>query len=391
MSAAADNAKVNLLGLDRAGMEAFFVDRLGEKRYRAHQVMKWIHHRHVTDFNEMTDLGKVLRAKLEEHAEVRVPQVQFEKPSADGTHKWLLGMDGKNAIEAVYIPDKGRGTLCVSSQVGCALNCQFCSTATQGFNRNLSTAEIIGQVWVAAKHLGNVPHRMRKLTNVVMMGMGEPLMNFDNVVRAMSVMRDDLGYGLANKRVTLSTAGVVPMIDRLGEVSDVSLAVSLHAPNDELRTELVPLNKKYPIAELMAACERYVLRKPRASITFEYTLMKGVNDQPLHARQLARLMRQFDNAVQMKDAGKVNLIPFNPFPGTRFERSPEADIRAFQKSLLDAQVLTMVRRTRGDDIDAACGQLKGQVADRTRRQAEHNKRLQAQAGAGVTGGNDATA
>jgi 23S rRNA (adenine2503-C2)-methyltransferase len=278
----------------------------------------------------------------------------------------------------VFIPDKGRGTLCVSSQVGCALNCQFCSTATQGFNRNLTTAEIIGQVWVAARYLGNVPHQQRKLTNVVMMGMGEPLMNFDNVVRAMSIMRDDLGYGLANKRVTLSTAGMVPMIDRLGEESDVSLAVSLHAANDELRSELVPLNKKYPIAELMAACQRYVQRKPRASITFEYTLMKGVNDQPAHARQLARLMRQFDNAVQMKDAAKVNLIPFNPFPGTRFERSPEADIRAFQKLLLDAQVLTMVRRTRGDDIDAACGQLKGQVMDRTRRQAEFRSKLVAQ-------------
>jgi 23S rRNA (adenine2503-C2)-methyltransferase len=287
-------------------------------------------------------------------------------------------MDPKNAIETVYIPDKGRGTLCVSSQVGCALNCTFCSTATQGFNRNLSTAEIIGQVWVAARHLGNVPHLRRKLTNVVMMGMGEPLMNFDNVVRAMSIMRDDLGYGLANKRVTLSTAGMVPMIDRLGEESDVSLAVSLHAANDDLRSELVPLNKKYPIAELMAACQRYVQRKPRSSITFEYTLMKGVNDQPQHARQLAKLMRQFDNAVQMKDAAKVNLIPFNPFPGTRFERSAEDDIRAFQKLLLDSHVLTMVRRTRGDDIDAACGQLKGQVMDRTRRQATFNRQLQAQ-------------
>jgi 23S rRNA (adenine2503-C2)-methyltransferase len=374
-------SKQNLLDLDREGLERFFADSLGEKRYRAHQVMKWIHHRHVTGFEAMTDLGKALRAKLQAHAEVRVPQVQFEKPSTDGTHKWLLAMDGLNAIETVFIPDKGRGTLCVSSQVGCALNCQFCSTATQGFNRNLSTAEIIGQVWVAARHLGNVPHRQRKLTNVVMMGMGEPLMNFDNVVRAMSVMRDDLGYGLANKRVTLSTAGMVPMIDRLGEESDVSLAVSLHAANDNLRSELVPLNRKYPIAELMAACERYVRRKPRASITFEYTLMKGVNDQPVHARELARLMRQFDNAVQMKDAGKVNLIPFNPFPGTRFERSTEADIRAFQKSLLDAQVLTMVRRTRGDDIDAACGQLKGQVQDRTRRQATFRKQFDAQVAA----------
>ena len=367
--------RTNLFDLDRVGLEDFFEQVLGEKRYRAHQVMKWIHHRHETDFAAMTDLGKALRAKLEEHAVVHVPQVIFDKASADGTHKWLLGMDPKNAIEAVFIPDKGRGTLCVSSQVGCALNCQFCSTATQGFNRNLSTAEIIGQVWVAAKHLGNVPHRQRKLTNVVMMGMGEPLMNFDNVVRAMSIMRDDLGYGLANKRVTLSTSGLVPQIDQLGEASDVSLAVSLHAPNDALRTELIPLNKKYPIAELMAACQRYVTRKPRSSITFESTLMKGVNDQPEHARELAKLMRRFDNAVQMKDAAKVNLIPFNPFPGTRFERSGETEIRAFQKLLQDARVLTTVRRTRGDDIDAACGQLKGQVTDRTRRQAEFRKQL----------------
>ena len=374
--------QTNLFDLDRVGLEDFFEQVLDEKRYRAHQVMKWIHHRHETDFAAMTDLGKALRAKLEQHAVVHVPQVIFDKASADGTHKWLLGMDPKNAIETVFIPDKGRGTLCVSSQVGCALNCQFCSTATQGFNRNLSTAEIIGQVWVAARHLGNVPHRQRKLTNVVMMGMGEPLMNFDNVVRAMSIMRDDLGYGLANKRVTLSTSGLVPQIDQLGEASDVSLAVSLHAPNDALRTELIPLNRKYPIAELLAACQRYVVRKPRSSITFEYTLMKGVNDQPAHARELAQLMRRFDNAVQMKDAAKVNLIPFNPFPGTRFERSDEADIRAFQKQLQDARVLTTVRRTRGDDIDAACGQLKGQVSDRTRRQAEFNKRL-ARAGGDV--------
>ncbi|MEJ7747311.1 MAG: 23S rRNA (adenine(2503)-C(2))-methyltransferase RlmN [Luteimonas sp.] len=372
------STKQNLLDLDREGLERFFADTLGEQRYRAHQVMKWIHHRHVTDFDDMTDLGKPLRAKLQAHAEVIVPNILFDKPSEDGTHKWLLGMDGGNAIEAVFIPDKGRGTLCVSSQVGCGLACTFCSTGTQGFNRNLSTAEIVGQVWIAARHLGNVPHRQRKLTNVVMMGMGEPLLNFDNVVRAMSVMRDDLGFGLANKRVTLSTAGMVPMIDRLAAESDVSLAVSLHAPNDELRSELVPLNKKYPIAELMAACQRYVQRKPRASITFEYTLMKGVNDQPEHARQLAKLMRQFDNAVQMKDAGKVNLIPFNPFPGTRYQRSAEADIRSFQKSLLDSHVLTMVRRTRGDDIDAACGQLKGQVVDRTRRQADFRRKLEAQ-------------
>ncbi|MEG8126795.1 23S rRNA (adenine(2503)-C(2))-methyltransferase RlmN [Xanthomonas hortorum pv. gardneri] len=374
--------KQNLLDLDREGLERFFADTLGEARYRAHQVMKWIHHRYVTDFDQMTDLGKALRAKLHQHAEVLVPTVVFDKPSTDGTHKWLLAMgtDGKNAIETVYIPDKGRGTLCVSSQVGCGLNCTFCSTATQGFNRNLTTAEIVGQGWVAARHLGNVPHQQRRLTNVVMMGMGEPLMNFDNVVRAMSVMRDDLGYGLASKRVTLSTSGLVPMIDRLSTESDVSLAVSLHAANDALRESLVPLNKKYPIAELMESCARYLRgNKKRDSVTFEYTLMKGINDQPEHARQLARLMRQFDNAVQSKDAGKVNLIPFNPFPGTRYERSGETEIRAFQKILLDAQVLTMVRRTRGDDIDAACGQLKGQVMDRTRRQADFLRTLEGQA------------
>jgi 23S rRNA (adenine2503-C2)-methyltransferase len=371
-------ARTNLLDLDRPGLESFFADTLGEKRFRAHQVMKWMYHRHVTDFNEMTDLGKVLRSKLEEHAQVLPPNTVFEKPSTDGTHKWLLGMDGGNAIEAVFIPDKGRGTLCVSSQVGCGLACTFCSTGTQGFNRNLSTAEIIGQVWVAARHLGNVPHLQRKLTNVVMMGMGEPLLNFDNVVRAMSLMRDDNGFGLANKRVTLSTAGLVPMIDKLSEVSDVSLAVSLHAPFDELRSQLVPLNKKYPIEELMEACVRYALRKPRTSITFEYTMMKGINDQPEHARGLVKLMRKMDAQVQRANAAKVNLIPFNPFPGTRYERSDADDIRNFQTILLDSQVLTMVRRTRGDDIDAACGQLKGQVMDRTRRQAEFNRKLRSQ-------------
>jgi 23S rRNA (adenine2503-C2)-methyltransferase len=365
-----DGVKINLLNLDREGLERFFADELGEKRFRAHQVMKWIYHRHICDFEQMSDLGKELRNKLSALAVAEPPGVVLDKPSADGTHKWLLGMDTTNAIETVFIPDKGRGTLCVSSQIGCGLNCQFCSTATQGFNRNLSTAEIIGQVWVAAKHLGNVPHKQRKLTNVVMMGMGEPLLNFDNVVRAMSIMRDDLGFGLANKRVTLSTAGLVPMIDRLSEVSDVSLAVSLHAPDNELRTELVPLNKKYPIEELMESCVRYAMRKPKTSITFEYTMMKGVNDRPEQARALAKLMRRIDSRVQRANTAKVNLIPFNPFTGTRFERSNEADIREFQKLLLDAGVLTMVRRTRGDDIDAACGQLKGQVMDKTRRQAQ---------------------
>ena len=369
------DSRTNIFDFDRASLERFFEEELGEKKFRAHQVMKWIHHRYVTEFDQMTDLGKALRARLEERAVVRPPGVIYDKASTDGTHKWLLGMDPKNAIETVYIPDKGRGTLCVSSQVGCALNCGFCSTATQGFNRNLSTAEVIGQVWVAARHLGNVPHQQRKLTNVVMMGMGEPLLNFDNVVRAMSLMRDDNGFGLANKRVTLSTAGLVPMIDKLSEASDVSLAVSLHAPDDALRNELVPLNKKYPIATLMDACVRYALRKPRTSITFEYTLMKGINDDPAQARALAKLMRGIDRKVQRENSAKVNLIPFNPFPGTQYARSDDDTIRRFQTVLLDSQVLTMVRRTRGDDIDAACGQLKGQVMDRTRRQAEFRRKL----------------
>ncbi|MEO7324530.1 MAG: 23S rRNA (adenine(2503)-C(2))-methyltransferase RlmN [Dokdonella sp.] len=359
--------RFNLLDYDRQGLRNLFA-QLGEKPYRADQVMKWVYHRHVTDFAQMTDVGKALRDKLVDAIEIVPPNTLLEKQAVDGTHKWLLGMDGRNAIEAVFIPETSRGTLCVSSQIGCGLACTFCSTGTQGFNRNLSAAEIIGQVWVAAKYLGNVPHHQRKLTNVVMMGMGEPLLNFDNVVTAMSVMRDDLGFGLANKRVTLSTAGLVPMIDKLGEVADVSLAVSLHAPNDELRTQLVPLNKKYPIDELLDACARYVAQRPRASITFEYTMLKDVNDKPEHARQLIKLMRRLPS--------KVNLIPFNPFHGTRYTRSDEDVIRAFQKILLDANVLTMVRRTRGDDIDAACGQLKGQVTDRTRRQAEFLRKLE---------------
>lgn len=359
--------KVNLLDFDRQGLREFFA-QLGEKPYRAEQVMKWIYHRLECKFENMTDVGKTLRAKLDATCYVGPPGTLFDREAADGTRKWLLGMDGGNAVETVYIPEPTRGTLCVSSQVGCGLNCQFCSTATQGFNRNLATAEIIGQMWVAAKHLGHVTHRDRRITNVVMMGMGEPLLNFDHVVKAMSLMRDDLGFGLASKRVTLSTAGLVPMIDKLSESIDVSLAVSLHAANDELRTELVPLNKRFPIAELVAACQRWIERKPRTAITFEYTLMKGVNDQPEHARQLIKLMRKLP-------ACKVNLIPFNPFPGTRFERSEPQTIRAFQTQLLNANVLTMLRRTRGDDIDAACGQLKGQVLDRTRRQADFRKRL----------------
>jgi len=334
-------------------------------------VLRWMHRFGVDDFGQMTDVAKSLRAKLAEAAVIHGPVPVRDSIAADGTRKWLLDVGRGNAVETVFIPEANRGTLCVSTQVGCALECAFCSTGRQGFNRNLSTAEVIGQMWVAAKHLGNVTHQNRRITNVVMMGMGEPLLNFDNVIRAMSLMRDDLGFGLASKRVTLSTAGLVPMIDKLSETIDVSLAVSLHAANDDLRTELVPLNKRYPIAELMGACLRWIERRPRTSITFEYTLMQGVNDQPEHAKQLIRLMRKLPTG-----SAKVNLIPFNPFPGTRFERSDADTIRAFQTQLLNAGVLTMLRRTRGDDIDAACGQLKGQVLDRTRRQAEFRKRLE---------------
>jgi 23S rRNA (adenine2503-C2)-methyltransferase len=364
----ADMARANLLDFDRHGMRDFFAG-LGEKPYRADQVMKWIYHRLESDFGAMTDLGKSLREKLPEVAVVAPPKALLDKASSDGTRKWLLGMDAGNAVETVYIPEPTRGTLCVSSQIGCGLNCRFCSTGTQGFNRNLAASEIIGQVWHAAKQLGNVTHQQRRITNVVMMGMGEPLLNFDNVVKAMSLMRDDLGFGLASKRVTLSTAGVVPMIDKLGEVADVSLAVSLHAPNDELRTQLVPLNKRWGINELLDACARYAARKPRATITFEYTLMRGINDTPVLAKQLVKLMRRLP--------AKVNLIPFNPFPGTQYERSDETVIRDFQTVLLNAGVQAMVRRTRGEDIDAACGQLKGKVADRTRRHAEFQRRVEA--------------
>jgi 23S rRNA (adenine2503-C2)-methyltransferase len=364
----ADVARANLLDFDRDGMRDFFAG-LGEKPWRADQVMKWIYHRLESDFGVMTDLGKSLREKLPEVALVAPPKALLDTASSDGTRKWLLGMDAGNAVETVYIPEPTRGTLCVSSQIGCGLNCTFCSTGAQGFNRNLAASEIIGQVWHAAKQLGNVTHQQRRITNVVMMGMGEPLLNFDNVVKAMSLMRDDLGFGLASKRVTLSTAGVVPMIDKLGEVADVSLAVSLHAPNNDLRTQLVPLNKRWGIDELLDACARYAARKPRATITFEYTLMKGINDTPVLAKQLVKLMRRLP--------GKVNLIPFNPFPGTQYERSDETVIRDFQTILLNAGVQAMVRRTRGEDIDAACGQLKGKVADRTRRHAEFQRRVEA--------------
>lgn len=353
--------KTNLLDLDRSAMEAFFVG-LGEKKFRAHQALKWIYHHGASTFEGMTDFGKVLRTKLEAVAEIVPPRLLHEQVSADGTTKWLMGLNNGNAVETVYIPETSRGTLCVSSQIGCSLACTFCSTGAQGFNRNLATSEIIGQVWLAVQRLGHDPKTNRRVTNVVMMGMGEPLLNFERVLPALELMRDDLGFGLANKRVTVSTAGLVPGIDQLSAATDVSLAVSLHAPNDELRTQLVPLNKKYPIAELLAACQRYLVDRPRASITFEYTLLKGVNDLPEHARQLARLLRGLPS--------KINLIPFNPFPGTKYVCADAAAIDRFQDALMHAGYITTVRRTRGQDIDAACGQLVGKVNDRTRRSAQ---------------------
>ena len=350
---------VNLLGLDRQAMEAFFA-AMGEKAFRATQVMKWIYHHGVDDFEAMTDLSKALRTRLSETAEVALPEIALDQPSRDGTRKWLLRLRDGNCIETVFIPDAERGTLCVSSQVGCSLNCSFCSTARQGYSRNLSVDEIVGQVAVASRALGiPVNKGERVVTNVVLMGMGEPLLNFDNVVAAMRLMVDDLGFGISRRRVTVSTAGLVPAIDKLHETLDVSLAVSLHAPNDELRDRLVPLNRKYPISELLEACRRYVADKPHRRVTFEYVMLAGVNDTPAHARELARVLRSVP--------AKVNLIPFNPFPGGDYARSEAAAIDRFRDILMKANLMTITRKTRGEDIDAACGQLVGKVNDRTRR------------------------
>jgi len=351
--------KVNLLGLDRNGLEAFFTE-LGEKPFRATQMLKWIYQFGVDDFDAMTNLSKSLREQLKECAEIRVPEIVTEQNSADGTSKWLLRLDSGNCVEAVFIPEADRGTLCVSSQIGCALECSFCSTGQQGFNRNLSTAEIIAQLWVANRAMQVRPRDDRKISNVVMMGMGEPLLNFDNVVRAMNLMMDDNAYGLSKRRVTLSTAGVVPALHRLKQVSDVSLAVSLHAPNDELRNQLVPLNRKYPIKELLEACKAYVEGEARRRITFEYVMLKDVNDQAEHARQLIKILKGIP--------AKINLIPFNPFPNNNYECSERASIDRFRDILMQAGIVTVTRKTRGDDIDAACGQLAGKVMDRTKRQ-----------------------
>ena len=358
--------KTNLMGLDRRAMELFFAS-LGEKSFRASQVMKWIHQQGVTDFTEMTNLSKPLRQSLSEQCEITLPQIVSDNLSADGTRKWLLQVPGKSAIEMVFIPEESRGTLCVSSQVGCTLNCSFCATGKQGYNRDLTTAEIIGQVWLA-KHMLAEQYQteQRIVSNVVMMGMGEPLMNFENVVSAMHIMQDDFCFGLSKRRITLSTAGVVPKIDALKEVCPVSLAVSLHAPNDELRNELVPLNKKYPIAQLLDACNRYVADNARARVTFEYVMLEGINDDLEHARQLVKLMQGVPS--------KVNLIPFNSFAGIDYKRSSNSRINRFRDVLHDNQVIVTVRRTRGDDIEAACGQLAGDVMDRTRRSEKFRQR-----------------
>jgi 23S rRNA (adenine2503-C2)-methyltransferase len=359
----ADTAgKVNLLGLARRELEEFIAS-LGAKPFRARQLMKWIYRQGESDFEKMTDLAKDFRARLAEVAEVRPPEVITVQASADGTRKWLLHMPGatgmEQAVEMVFIPEPGRGTLCISSQVGCALDCSFCSTAQQGFNRNLTTAEIVGQVWLAQRELrGAAPSDgERVITNVVFMGMGEPLANYRNVVPAMNIFLDDLGYDLSRRRVTLSTSGLVPQIYRLAEECNVALAVSLHAPNDRLRDQLVPINRRYPIAELLEACWHYLEKQNGRNITFEYTMLDGVNDGQEHALELARLLRGRE--------AKVNLIPFNTFPGTRYRRSPAPAIARFRDLLQRQGVIATIRRTRGDDIDAACGQLVGRVRDRT--------------------------
>jgi 23S rRNA (adenine2503-C2)-methyltransferase len=352
---------VNLLDFDQEKLAVFFAEN-GEKPFRAKQLLRWIHQFGESDFSRMSDLSKALREKLGELATVEPPRLMREQISDDGTRKWLLDVGAGQGVETVFIPEDERGTLCVSTQVGCALECSFCSTGRQGFNRNLGVAEIIGQLWWANKALGCTPRNERVISNVVLMGMGEPLLNFDNTVAALDLMLDDHAYGLSRRRVTVSTSGVVPAMDRLREQCPVALAVSLHAPNDALRDVLVPINRKYPLRELMAACLRYVEDAPRDYITFEYVMLDGVNDSPAHARELIALVRDVPC--------KFNLIPFNPFPDSEYKRSSADAIRRFGGLLLDAGRVVTTRKTRGDDIDAACGQLAGKVQDKTRRTVE---------------------
>lgn len=354
--------RTNLLGLTRSGLEAFVLE-MGEKPFRARQLFKWLYKRAVGDFDSMTDLGKDFRRRLAEIAEIRTPEIITAQVSADGTRKWVLRFEGGQAIEVVYIPEPGRGTLCISSQVGCQMDCQFCATGAQGFNRNLSTAEIVGQVWLANRELGYSPDGDRVITNVVFMGMGEPLANYRNVVPAAEIMMDDLGLDLSRRRVTVSTSGLVPQMYRIADETNVALAVSLHAPTDELRSEIVPINRRHPIKELLEACWHYVEKQNARNVTFEYVMLDGFNDKPEHARELAQLLRGHP--------AKVNLIPFNPFPGTRYKRSSNAAVERFRDLLIKGGVMATIRRTRGDDIDAACGQLAGRVNDRVVNRLRH--------------------
>lgn len=346
------------MNFDKEGLQDFFVEH-GEKSFRASQVMKWVYQHGILDIESMTNLGKGLRSELASYAELRLPEVVSEHRSSDGTIKWVLRLDEVNCIETVFIPEAERGTLCVSSQVGCALECSFCSTAQQGFNRNLTVSEIIGQLWIANNALGCTPRNERVISNVVLMGMGEPLLNFENVIKAMSLMLDDNAYGLSKRRVTLSTSGVVPSMARLKERLPVSLAVSLHAANNELRNELVPINQKYPLEQLMDACRDYVDVDVKRKITFEYVMLKDVNDSPADARALVKLVKGIPC--------KINLIPFNPFVGSSYVSSNQEKINEFRDILVRNKLVTMTRKTRGEDIDAACGQLAGQVMDKTKR------------------------
>jgi 23S rRNA (adenine2503-C2)-methyltransferase len=366
------HAKINLMGLSRLQMEQFFLD-LGEKKFRAHQILKWIHHAGITQIEEMSNLGKALREKLMKVAEVRPPEIVSQQDSSDGTRKWAIRVEGGGLVETVLIPAGNRATLCVSSQVGCALDCSFCSTGKQGFQRDLSAAEIIGQVWLAIKSYdGFKPGDRRIVTNVVMMGMGEPLLNFDNVVAAMDLMLEDLAYGLSKRRVTLSTSGVVPALDRLAAVSEVSLAISLHAPNDALRNQLVPINRKYPIAVLLESCRNYMAAQSDKNrvVTIEYTLIEGVNDQREQALELAELLRDVPC--------KINLIPFNTFAQSEYQRPSGNAVSRFWQVLIDAGYIVTIRTTRGDDINAACGQLVGEVVDRTSRSSRYRAATDAQ-------------
>jgi len=359
-----ENVKVNLLGMPRAKLIEFFAE-MGEKPFRAKQVMQWIHQYGIHDFDEMTNISKALREKLKVISIVEGPKVILQDISADGTRKWVMKMPGGSSIETVLIPEGNRGTLCISSQIGCALDCSFCSTGKQGFNRNLSTEEIVGQIWNAIASFDDLDRvKDRPVTNVVFMGMGEPLLNFDNVMDAINIMMDDFAYSISKKRLTISTAGVVPAIDKMCGVTDASIAISLHAPNDELRNQLVPVNKKYPISVLLNSVKNYLDQlSDKRKATIEYTLMAGVNDRKTHAAELIELLKDLPC--------KINLIPFNPFPGSGYKKPSSTEVRFFQDMLINAGYITTVRTTRGDDIDAACGQLVGQVEDRTRRSARY--------------------